>query len=130
MSARTRVRLIVGVSALVAAVVVAGVALIGRGDSSPDRKPPVLELSVLLADDAEAHALRSAERAYGSVRGRKIATTLSETGRGLIADPGRVRAPEFFTALHDVGLKHVGANVVSIPLNGRDHSITVHEIAR
>lgn len=66
MSARTRVRLIVGVFALVAAAVVAGVALISRGDSSPDRKAPVLELSVLLGDDAEAQALRSAERAYDS----------------------------------------------------------------
>jgi len=65
-SARTRVRLIVGVFALVAAAVVAGVALISRGDSSPDRKAPVLELSVLLGDDAEAQALRSAERAYDS----------------------------------------------------------------
>jgi len=63
-SARTRVRLIVGVFALVAAAVVAGVALISRGDSSPDRRAPVLELSVLLGDDAEAQALRSAERAY------------------------------------------------------------------
>lgn len=51
---------------MVAAAVVAGVALIGRGDSSPERKPPVLELSVLLGDDAEAQALRSAERAYDS----------------------------------------------------------------
>ena len=66
MSARTRVRLIVGVFALVAAAVVAGVALISRGDSSPDRRAPVLELSVLLGDDAEAQALRSAERAYDS----------------------------------------------------------------
>ena len=70
------------------------------------------------------------ERAYGPVVARTIATTLAEKGRAYIADPGRVGAPEFFTALHDVGLKHVGANVVSIPLNGRDHSITVHEIAR
>jgi tetratricopeptide (TPR) repeat protein len=70
-SARTRVRLIVGVSALVAAAVVAGVALIGRGDSSPDREPPVLELSVLLEDDAEAQALRSAERAYDSGQARE-----------------------------------------------------------
>ena len=66
MSARTRIRLIVGGLAVVAAAVVAGVALIGRGDSSPERKPPVLELSVLLGDDAEAQALRSAERAYDS----------------------------------------------------------------
>jgi tetratricopeptide (TPR) repeat protein len=65
-SARARIRLIVGGLAVVAAAVVAGVALIGRGDSSPERKPPVLELSVLLGDDAEAQALRSAERAYDS----------------------------------------------------------------
>jgi predicted nicotinamide N-methyase len=70
------------------------------------------------------------ERAYGPVVARTIATTLAEKGRAFIADPGRVGAPEFFTALHDVGLKHVGANIVSIPLNGRVHSITVHEIAR
>jgi tetratricopeptide (TPR) repeat protein len=67
-SARTRIRLIVGGLAVVAAAVVAGVALIGRGDSSPERKPPVLELSVVLGDDAEAQALRSAERAYDSGR--------------------------------------------------------------
>jgi len=67
-SARTRIRLIVGLLALVAAAVVAGVALIGRGDSSPERKPPALELSVILGDDAEAQALRAAERAYDSGR--------------------------------------------------------------
>ena len=65
-SSRTRIRLIVGALALVAAVVVAGVALIGRGDGSPDRKAPVLELSVLLGDDSESQALRAAERAYDS----------------------------------------------------------------
>ena len=70
------------------------------------------------------------ERAYGPVVARTIATTLAEKGRALIADPGRVGAPAFFSALHDVGLKHVGANVVAIPLNGREHSITVHEMAR
>jgi tetratricopeptide (TPR) repeat protein len=59
-------RFVVGGLALVAAAVVAGVALIGRGDSSPDQKPPVLELSVLLGDDSEAEALRAAERAYDS----------------------------------------------------------------
>ena len=68
MSPRTRIRLIVGGLALVAAAVVAGVALIGRGDGSPGEKPPVLELSVLLGDDSEAQALRAAERSYD--RGR------------------------------------------------------------
>jgi tetratricopeptide (TPR) repeat protein len=52
----------------VAAAVVAGVALIGRGDGSPGEKPPVLELSVLLGDDSEAQALRAAERSYDSGR--------------------------------------------------------------
>ena len=66
MSPRTRIRLIVGALALVAAAVVAGVALIGRGDGSPGEKPPVLELSVILGDDSEAQALRAAERAYDS----------------------------------------------------------------
>jgi tetratricopeptide (TPR) repeat protein len=65
-SPRTRIRLIVGGLALAAAAVVAGVALIGRGDGSPGEKPPVLELSVLLGDDSEAQALRAAERAYDS----------------------------------------------------------------
>ncbi len=68
MSPRTRIRLIVGVLAIVAAAVVAGVALIGRGDGSPGERPPVLELSVILGDDSEAQALRAAERAYDSGR--------------------------------------------------------------
>jgi predicted nicotinamide N-methyase len=70
------------------------------------------------------------ERPYGAIVARTIATTLAEHGRALIADPGRVGSPAFFDALHDVGLKHVGASVVSVPLNGRNHAITVHEVAR
>ena len=68
------------------------------------------------------------ERAYGPVVARTIATTLAEGGRALIADPGRVGSPAFFDALHNVGLRHVGAAVVKVPLNGRDHPITVHEV--
>ena len=70
------------------------------------------------------------ERAYGPVVARAIATTLAERGRAVIADPGRVGSPEFFAALRDVGLKHVGASVVNVALNGRDHAITVHDISR
>ena len=70
------------------------------------------------------------ERPYGPVVARAIASTLAEGGRALIADPGRVGSPAFFEALHDVGLKHVGASVTSVALNGRDHAITVHDIAR
>jgi tetratricopeptide (TPR) repeat protein len=65
-SARPRIRLIVGLSALVAAGVVVGVVLSDRGGSTEERKPPALELSVLLGDDAEAKALRAAERTYDS----------------------------------------------------------------
>jgi predicted nicotinamide N-methyase len=68
------------------------------------------------------------ERAYGAVVARAIATTLAERGRALIADPGRVGSPAFFDSLHDVGLRHIGATVVTVPLNDRDHSITVHEV--
>lgn len=70
------------------------------------------------------------ERPYGPVVARAIATTLAEGGRALIADPGRVGSPEFFAALHDVGLKHVGASVVNVSLHGREQPITVHDVAR
>jgi len=50
----------------VAGAVVAGVALIARGDGTPGETPPALELSVLLGNDSEAQALRAAERAYDS----------------------------------------------------------------
>lgn len=68
------------------------------------------------------------ETAYGEVVARAIATTLARDGRALIADPGRVGSPAFFEALRDVGLRHIGATVVTVPLNGRDHAITVHEV--
>jgi predicted nicotinamide N-methyase len=68
------------------------------------------------------------ERTYGPVVARAIATTLAERGRALIADPGRVGSPALFDSLHVVGLRHIGARVVTVPLNNRDHAITVHEI--
>ena len=69
MSAQTRVRLLVGLAALAAAGIAVGATLIGRDDGAEGaapakRGPPVLELSILLRNDAEARALRSAERAY------------------------------------------------------------------
>ena len=70
------------------------------------------------------------ESKLGPVVARTVATTLAKGGRAFIADPGRVGTSAFFDALRDVGLKHVGASVVSVPLNGRDHAITVHEVAR
>ena len=89
MSARTRIRLIVGGLALVAAAVVAGVALIGRGDSSPERKAPVLELSVILGDDAVAQALRVAERNYDSGRTEEARSQFAAVLRD---DPDSVEA--------------------------------------
>lgn len=69
------------------------------------------------------------ERSYGPVVARAIATTMAGQGRAIVADPGRVGSPNFFDALHDVGLKHVAATVVNVTLHGRDHPITVHEIS-
>ncbi|HEX6314637.1 MAG TPA: methyltransferase domain-containing protein [Gemmatimonadaceae bacterium] len=70
------------------------------------------------------------EPAYGPIVSRAIATMLAEGGRALIADPGRVGTPAFFGALGDVGLKHVGAAVVTVSHRGRDTKITVHEVGR
>ena len=89
MSPRARVRLIVGASALVAAAVVVGVALNGRGDGSPERKPPVLELSVLVGDDSEAQALRAAERAYD---GGRVEAARAQFETILRSDPASVEA--------------------------------------
>jgi tetratricopeptide (TPR) repeat protein len=88
-SPRARVRLIVGASALVAAAVVVGVALNGRGDGSPERKPPVLELSVLVGDDSEAQALRAAERAYD---GGRVEAARAQFETILRSDPASVEA--------------------------------------
>lgn len=70
------------------------------------------------------------EASYGPVVSRAIATMLAERGRALIADPGRVGTPAFFSALSDVGLKHVGAAVSKVSHRGRDQTITVHEVGR
>ena len=78
-----------GVLALVAAAVVVGVALNGRGDGSPQRQPPALELSVLLRDDAEATALRAAERSYDSGDAQAARTQFESI---LSRDPASVEA--------------------------------------
>ena len=126
MSPRTRIRLIVGGLALAAAAVVAGVALIGRGDSSTDRKAPVLELSVLLEDDSEAQDLRAAERAYdsgqtGDARNR-FAAILREHPDSLEAavgaavaawpDGALARLRELETAHSDSALVHLHLGLV------------------
>jgi tetratricopeptide (TPR) repeat protein len=64
MSARTRIRLLVGLAALVAAVAAVAVVLVARGDGEAAGGPPPLELSLVVRDDPEARALRAAERAY------------------------------------------------------------------
>lgn len=70
------------------------------------------------------------ERPLGALVATAIATTLAEGGRALVADPGRVGSHAFFDALRNVGLRHVGATTVSVPLNGHDHSITLHDVTR
>jgi tetratricopeptide (TPR) repeat protein len=94
-SPRTRIRLIVGVVALVAAGIAVGATLMGRGsDEAPTAQParrgaPGLELSVLLRNDREAKALRAAERAYD--RGNRAAAK-EQFDALLTADPDSVEA--------------------------------------
>jgi tetratricopeptide (TPR) repeat protein len=64
------VRVIVGAAALAAAGIAVGATMLGRGDDKGNAAPranrgaPGLELSVIFRNDAEAKALRRAERAY------------------------------------------------------------------
>jgi tetratricopeptide (TPR) repeat protein len=95
MSPRTRIRLIVGVVALVAAGIAVGATLMGRGDEkAPTARPerrgaPGLELSILLRNDQEARALRAAERSYD--RGNRAAAK-EQFDALLVADPDSVEA--------------------------------------
>ena len=106
-----------------------------NGLANAGREPQTLLLdwrampSAIAAFDIVAASDVLYEGQYGPVVARAIATTLAENGRALISDPGRVGSPTFFEALKDVGLKHVGANVVTVTLHGRDQAITVHEIS-
>jgi tetratricopeptide (TPR) repeat protein len=68
-SPRTRVRLLAGAAGLLAAGIVVGVTLMGDSEESApeqraERGRPALELGLSIRDDAEARALRAAERAY------------------------------------------------------------------
>ena len=107
-----------------------------NGNMNAAREPHTMLLdwrefpTVIEAFDVVVAADVLYERSYGPIIARAIATTLAEGGMGLVADPGRVGSPMFFDALHDVGLRHVGASVVKVALHGRDHPITVHEIGR
>jgi tetratricopeptide (TPR) repeat protein len=87
------VRVFVGLAALAAAGIAVGATLIGRDDGSgpkavPRGSPP-LELSILVRDDAEARALRAAERAYDS--GNRAAARRQFNGL-LERDPASVEA--------------------------------------
>lgn len=73
MSPRTRIRAVVAFAALAAAGIAVGAALHGggqKGDSSTTvkRGPPPLELSIVVRNDSEGWALRSAETAYDGGR--------------------------------------------------------------
>jgi tetratricopeptide (TPR) repeat protein len=94
-SPRTRIRLIVGVAALVAAGIAVGATLMGGGEDEatapqPQRRgPPGLELSVLLRNDREAEALRAAERTYD--RGDRAAAK-EQFDALVVSDPDSVEA--------------------------------------
>ena len=106
-----------------------------NGKTNAGREPETMLLdwrhlpTVIPAFDVVAAADVLYERGYGLVVARAIATTLKESGRALVADPGRVGSPMFFDALHDLGLRHIGASVVKVSLRDREYPITVHEVA-
>jgi tetratricopeptide (TPR) repeat protein len=95
MSPRTRVRLLVGLVALAAAGIAVGATLIGRGDDGGSgsrpmrRQAPPLELGIVTRNDAEARALRAAERTYNSGQ-RRVARTQFDAL--LAADPSSLEA--------------------------------------
>jgi predicted nicotinamide N-methyase len=107
-----------------------------NGRANAGREPHTMILdwrhlpTVIPAFDVVAAADVLYERDHGPVVARAIATTLKDGGRALVADPGRVGSPMFFEALRDLGLRHIGASVVSVAMHGRDHPITVHEVGR
>jgi tetratricopeptide (TPR) repeat protein len=94
-SPRTRVRVIVGAAALAAAGIAVGATMLGRGEDKGNATPranrgaPGLELSVLLRNDAEARALRGAERAYDRGERRAAREQFSEV---LQQDPDSLEA--------------------------------------
>jgi tetratricopeptide (TPR) repeat protein len=73
MSPRSRTRLLVGVAAVVSAVLVVGVTVLqvedgeGAGEAGAERAPP-LELGIVVRDDALARSLRAAEELYDAGR--------------------------------------------------------------
>ena len=98
MSPRARARVLVGVAATVSAAVVVGVTLLQseEGESAEpatsttaERTAPPLELGLLLRDDAEARALRAAERLHDQGRRAEAAARFEEI---LAENPDSVEA--------------------------------------
>src|SRR4249919_2781662 len=98
MSSRSRARVLVGVAATVSAAVVVGVTLLQseEGESAEqststtaERTAPPLELGLLLRDDAEARALRAAERLHDQGRRADAAARFEEI---LAENPDSVEA--------------------------------------
>jgi tetratricopeptide (TPR) repeat protein len=97
-SPRARARALVGVAAVVSAAVVVGITLLQsvEGESAepaasatPGRSAPPLELGLLLRDDAEARALRAAERLHDMGRRAEAGARFEEI---LGEDPESVEA--------------------------------------
>jgi tetratricopeptide (TPR) repeat protein len=96
-SSRVRARLLVGVAAAAAAALVVGVTVLQTGDeespepaaSEAERRPPPLELGLLVRDDPEARALRDAEEQLESGEREQARATFEEL---LAANPDSVEA--------------------------------------
>jgi tetratricopeptide (TPR) repeat protein len=96
-SSRLRARLLVGVAAAAAAALVVGVTVLQTGDepgaepaaNETERRPPPLELGLLVRDDPEARALRAAEEQLESGRRDRARAAFEEL---LAENPASVEA--------------------------------------
>lgn len=68
------------------------------------------------------------ERPYAALVATVIARTLAPAGTAIVADPGRVAAPEFVEATRAIGLAVDEPDVVTIPVHGRTQRIRLYRI--
>lgn len=69
------------------------------------------------------------ERAYGPLLGRVVCELLAPGGTAWVADPGRVAAGAFLDALGELGARVRSQRSHRVTVAGREHDITLLEIA-
>lgn len=70
------------------------------------------------------------ERPYAALVARAFARTLARGGLGLLTDPGRIFAPAFVDAAHDLGLQVGEPELHDIEANGTRQSIRLYTVRR